>query len=207
MPKRLILVRHGTTDHNRRHLLQGWLDTPLNQEGLEQAQRLAKHLAQHYHFDHIYTSDLKRAHTTAKAIAEETQVPLTPTFLLRETNLGILQGHNWKELPPKLNKIWQQLREATHLQNLDWKEHQGESLGQVYQRLKNFLRHLYLNHQNQVIVVVTHGGILNRILELLNLKDLEEFISYHNTAITILDKTTSQTYQLTSLNDISHLSK
>ena len=40
----LVVVRHGETESNRTHTIQGHLNTPLSDVGLLQAERLAKHI-------------------------------------------------------------------------------------------------------------------------------------------------------------------
>lgn len=37
MPK-LYLVRHGFTNFNMRHIIQGWVDSPLTERGIKQAE-------------------------------------------------------------------------------------------------------------------------------------------------------------------------
>lgn len=57
---RVYIVRHGETDDNRRGIIQGHLDTPLNAAGVRQARLAADALAD-VPFDAAYTSDLSRA--------------------------------------------------------------------------------------------------------------------------------------------------
>lgn len=57
---RLYLIRHGETEENKNSIVQGHLDTVLNEDGREQARIVAKAL-QDIPFDLAYTSDLKRA--------------------------------------------------------------------------------------------------------------------------------------------------
>ncbi|MGA7262389.1 MAG: histidine phosphatase family protein, partial [Stellaceae bacterium] len=71
----LFLFRHGETDWNREGRLQGHTDTPLNATGLAQAQALAESLRPH-RLDVVVSSDLARAQTTARIVAEALRVPL-----------------------------------------------------------------------------------------------------------------------------------
>jgi len=58
---KLILVRHGETIENRRHILQGQTHGKLTPEGISQANRLADYLTTSFHIDVCFTSDLQRA--------------------------------------------------------------------------------------------------------------------------------------------------
>ena len=56
----VYLVRHGETDYNRQGIVQGQIDTPLNEAGIEQA-RLAADALEDTPFEVAYSSDLQRA--------------------------------------------------------------------------------------------------------------------------------------------------
>ena len=57
---RIYLVRHGETEANRKGIIQGQLDTSLNETGIRQAQNVARAL-QTIPFKKAYSSDLSRA--------------------------------------------------------------------------------------------------------------------------------------------------
>ncbi len=63
----LIFARHGETDNNKDGILQGHLDTPLNEKGRMDAQELARNLKD-IAFSEIYSSDLARAFNCAEQI-------------------------------------------------------------------------------------------------------------------------------------------
>ncbi len=79
----ILLVRHGETDWNRAKRLQGHLDISLNQEGITQANRLGKSLANES-IDIAYSSDLSRAFDTAQAILAQRSIPHFIDQSLRE---------------------------------------------------------------------------------------------------------------------------
>ena len=90
----LLLARHGETDWNVEHRLQGQLrpGPPLNEKGLLQAAALAVRLAGET-FEAVYTSDLQRTLQTAQAVCERRPgISLVSDALLRERFLGPLQG-------------------------------------------------------------------------------------------------------------------
>ena len=72
---RIVAIRHGETAWNVDTRIQGHLDIPLNDTGLWQADQVAQALAGEP-IAAIYTSDLKRAHATAQAVARTTGAPL-----------------------------------------------------------------------------------------------------------------------------------
>ena len=92
----LFLFRHGQTDWNREGRLQGHTDTPLNAAGLAQAEALAKRLLAH-RLDAVVSSDLTRALTSARIIAEVSGVPLLTDPGLREVSVGLAEGKLWEE--------------------------------------------------------------------------------------------------------------
>ena len=64
----ILLARHGETDWNRERRIQGHTDRPLTDEGRTQASVLAEELDRDPP-DAVYSSDLVRAHETARIVA------------------------------------------------------------------------------------------------------------------------------------------
>ena len=64
MAATLLLTRHGETDWNRERRWQGHAQTSLNATGRDQAQALARELADDPP-DAVYSSDLPRSRETA----------------------------------------------------------------------------------------------------------------------------------------------
>ncbi|WP_454301560.1 histidine phosphatase family protein [Salana multivorans] len=91
---RVVLLRHGQTDYNRAGRLQGQVDIPLNEAGLEQA-RAAASVVAGFSPALVVSSDLGRAIETARIVADALvdDVSVVPDPRLRERAFGELRGH------------------------------------------------------------------------------------------------------------------
>lgn len=128
----LTLVRHGETRHNKYNVIQGQLDVPLSNIGMEQAQLLGKHLQQQK-FTHVYSSDLSRAKQTALSILEKNNVtpgPIVEDQRLRERKFGSVEGRSFGYLREASNKANQSVGSYT--------PPGAETLAQVRQRAVSF---------------------------------------------------------------------
>ena len=90
--KRLILVRHGETDWNVQHRLQGASDIPLNDNGRAQARAAAPELARIAPVTRIVSSDLSRAFETATIIADAMGAQVVTDARWRERSYGVWEG-------------------------------------------------------------------------------------------------------------------
>ena len=69
----IYVIRHGETDWNTKHWLQGTTDIPLNRNGIEVAEITSEAL-KGIPFDVIFSSPLKRAYQTAEIMKRERQI-------------------------------------------------------------------------------------------------------------------------------------
>ena len=192
MPQKLILIRHGETNHNKKKICQGCLDIPLNSFGKSQAKRLANTLKPEQ-IDLIYSSDLSRTVQTAQPLAQQKNIPLIKTTLLRERNMGVLQGLSWSQIKKTHKKTLKKLDDKS---DVSWKMKNGESWNNVVTRIKEFLQLLSNKHPNKSIAVVTHGGSKRAILQTLGFKDLSTNTYIANTDLTIIEKTANNEYSI-----------
>ncbi len=156
----LFLVRHGETDWNLERRYQGQTDTPLNEAGWQQAERLARRLAG-CPFDVIYTVTLKRARQTAEAIAVRLGVPVRPDPRLREMRFGLLEGLTFDEAQaryPEMAAAWLTDREQPFPG--------GETFSQFSARVQGFLDEIRQAHDGQTVLLVSHGGPIKEMLRL-----------------------------------------
>ena len=83
----LLLIRHGETDWNNERRIQGHTDTPLNERGIEQAEKLAARLCSGEKINALYSSPLARAQEQGRT----ERVPLPPSHNGTEP-LPVLRG-------------------------------------------------------------------------------------------------------------------
>ena len=149
---KLILVRHGHTCLNvpgKDERLRGWLDIPLDEQGLAEAAETAQRLAD-YPVAAIYASDLRRARQTAEILRRRTHAArVSTTTELRPWNLGVFAGQRIVDILPFLNQL---------NRHPDLAAPSGESFYQFYGRYSRRLNELMrLAHETpHCIVAVTH---------------------------------------------------
>ena len=87
----LYIIRHGQTDWNVQHRLQGRTDIPLSDEGrrMAEAARLA---CRDVHFDICFSSPLIRAKETAEILLRDRNVPILTDNRLMEMGFGDYEG-------------------------------------------------------------------------------------------------------------------
>ena len=201
-PTRILAIRHGETAWNVDTRIQGHLDVDLNDQGRWQAQRLAQSLAQRDAIDHIYSSDLSRAHNTARAIAQATGAPITVTPGLRERHFGFFQGKTFAEIEATWPEDTRRWRGRDPL----WQPEGGESLVMVKDRIEQLLHSLASPHAGQQIALVAHGGVMDVLYRLATGQDLQAPRTWalSNTAVNRL-LWTPQGLSLVGWADVSHL--
>jgi len=141
---RLYIARHGETDWNLQHRLQGWTDIPLNDTGRRQADALAQSL-RGVHLDAIYSSTLSRSRETARTVAGSTGLTVKSLDGLRERNYGHFQGgpDTAADYVRRTN-VW------------DDRLDDGESLDQLLARTRTSLEQIRREHPSGNVLIVAH---------------------------------------------------
>ncbi|WP_326975249.1 2,3-diphosphoglycerate-dependent phosphoglycerate mutase [Caproicibacter sp. BJN0012] len=102
---KLVLLRHGESEWNKKNLFTGWTDVDLSDNGREEARNAGALLRQNgFDFDLCYTSCLKRAiHTLNLALEQMDRewLPVVKSWKLNERHYGALQGLNKAETSQK----------------------------------------------------------------------------------------------------------
>jgi len=161
----VVVVRHGETDSNRTHTIQGHLDTPLSTVGLQQAESVARYLSQ-LDFAAAISSDLARALQTCRAIVTANtsltgrEVTLWP--VLRERCFGQLEGK-------EATCMQEQVKGLNKDQILDWGPPGGETGRQFRDRVREFLAELCKKIDTMSpddtprLLLTSHGGFIKEL--------------------------------------------
>jgi len=143
---------------------------------IQQAKALGESLST-TKFDHIYASDLLRAHSTGKAVHERQPEPIPPftvSPLLREQHFGAAEGNKWVvEIPPGKTRE-ECYKEGIYpvLSGRQAKYEGGESLDDLAVRAEKALRECVLPHidSDAHIAIASHGLCISELMsELLKL--------------------------------------
>ena len=150
--RRVLLVRHGETEHNAGGVWQGQLDTPLSDLGVEQARAAGRAIAANRP-SRVISSDLARAAVTAKHVAEAADVPLTLDPRWREIHVGQWQGLHTSEVRARYADLLAEMDRADIRRGVD-----GETLAEVGSRAGESLREVLDGlGDDECVVVVAHG--------------------------------------------------
>ncbi|WP_315987374.1 histidine phosphatase family protein [Actinomadura sp. HBU206391] len=147
--RRLVLWRHGQTSWNLENRFQGKTDIPLDETGVAQAERAAR-LLSGLKPTAIVSSPLKRAATTAGALAEITGLPVN-----YDADLAERDGGEWEGLTGP------EIRARFPAEHAAWEPPGGETSAQVAKRVAAALgRAVDRLPAEGVLVVASHGAAL-----------------------------------------------
>ncbi|WP_292835980.1 histidine phosphatase family protein [Microbacterium sp.] len=157
----LLLVRHGETDWNAAHRIQGSSDIPLNDTGRAQARETAAMLAERFAGvrPFVVSSDLSRARETAQIIAAALGAGEPRAYpLLRERAYGVAEGLSVREYFERFG-AWD--RESVPDAETS-PELRRRAVGAV-QRIVRDARRLHAPLDVPVIAV-SHGGLIAQLI-------------------------------------------
>ncbi len=147
----LYFVRHGQTDFNVKHILQGsQFDEPLNTDGIKQMEDLIPQLPAD--FEVIFASPLKRVLMSVEIIKKHFDKPVIIKEELSERDFGTLAGKTWKDIPDG-----EHLRELDRDQQYDYRSYGGESVADVKNRIEKFLQEAKSSGYNTALIVSSNG--------------------------------------------------
>ncbi len=166
----LVLVRHGQSTWNAENLFTGWVDVPLSDLGVEEAQRAGERLAADgVRVDRAYTSTLRRAIDTGQAVLAalgQADLEQVQAWQLNERFYGALTGRNKRQTTEEFGEaqvhVWRR--------SFDVPPPGGESLKDTAARVLPYVEREVFPALREVgtVLVAAHGNSLRAMV-----KDLE----------------------------------
>ncbi len=169
MARNIYIFRHGETDYNVQKRMQGYLDIPLNANGIAQAQDLA-HKLSYIKLDCIYSSPLSRAMETAKIVAQHNNIKVIPKNGLSEWNLGTFCGHivrlteDPKDTPLNLSSDIVYVPRAL-IKDDDFIPEKGESYNMFKKRILETMMEIMKNTAAKNIGIASHSGVVKVLIQ------------------------------------------
>lgn len=174
---KIFFMRHGETDYNKKMIMQGALDTELNEIGKSQA-KIASEEVSKLNIDIIICSPQKRALETANIIAKKIDREIIVDERLRERSFGELQGVKiediLKENPLFLKKI--STDDEYFIEGV-------ESLEGVKSRIDSVLKFIKNDYNNKQILIISHGAIARILGNLIDINNKKSFVKLDNCQI------------------------
>ena len=159
----IYLVRHGTTEWNVKHMIQGRSDTELNEAGREMARQTGmKFISDGLAFDFIYSSPLQRAFETASLLSPGSDI-ITDDRLL-ELSFGPFEGKIVEDMLSDQDCAFRYFKSAPHLYNklvADMNDPSLETLTRLIERASDFLIDKIepLASTDKKILISGHGAL------------------------------------------------
>ncbi|MGM9929549.1 MAG: histidine phosphatase family protein [Bacillus sp. (in: firmicutes)] len=180
----LYLVRHGQTEWNVMHKMQGRGNGELTEKGVADAKALARRLAD-TPIDKIYSSSSKRAYETAKLIDSDRHIPLETSDDLQEMYFGEWDGQFVDDVKARYPQEYETFWEAPHL----FEGVNGETFSDVQKRAEKALKTILESEKDgSNVLVVTHSIFLRVLLATIKNLPLSDVFKQNRPGNTSLTK-------------------
>ena len=160
-PTRLLLLRHGQTEHSAQRRYSGRGDLPLTELGERQSAAAAARLSTTDGIAAVVSSPMLRARQTATPVADALGVPVSVHDGLIETDFGAWEGLTFaeaRERDPDLHTRW--------ITDTSVAAPDGESMDAVHRRVRRVRDQLIAEHGGATLVVVSHVTPIKALLRM-----------------------------------------
>jgi broad specificity phosphatase PhoE len=179
---RFLLIRHATTDDVGHRLSGRNPGVPLNAEGHAQAKQIATNLAS-IAIDHIYSSPMERAISTAKPLSERLHLPIHTHEAFNEIDFGTWTNGLLSELEQDTGfRLFNQFRSNVRIPG-------GELMLEAQTRIVSGIQKIAEMHPSSIIAVFSHSDMIRAaVTHYLGMSlDLISRIEISPASVTILD--------------------
>lgn len=142
----IYILRHGETEENTKGIMQGNMETLLNERGREQA-RSVREKVREAGIDLVISSPKVRAKETA--ILAAPGVELLEDERLLSRNHGEFEGMQRNEV--NLHDYWNIKK------NIQYER--AESVGEIFNRVSSLLNDISQKYSDRTVMLVTHSGL------------------------------------------------
>jgi len=200
--KTLYIIRHGETDYNRLNIVQGsGVDTPLNSNGLEQANLFYK-AYKNSPFDKIYVSALQRTKQTVQSFIDQ-GLPVEVIPELNEISWGKFEG---KVQTDEQKAVYWDMVNRWNNGDIHASIEGGESPFQLQLRQKRALDYIMSKEGESEILICMHGRAMKSFLCLMLQKSLDKMEEFKHSNLCLYKLVyENETFQMLEENNISHL--
>ena len=167
----LYIIRHGETELNSKHVLQGRSDHALNFHGFDQGKKAANWLkSPGITISKVYSSPLKRAIQTAELVAEGATI--TTDERLLEMDYGPYEGMSLLKPKKEVLKFFSDFANNPAPEGM-------EQLSDVVARTGEFVETIKEECEKEDILISTHAIAMKGILEYLDADAKGKYWSKH----------------------------
>ena len=180
----IYLVRHAEAEGNLYRRIHGWYDALVTDNGFRQIAALQDRFAK-IPVDAVYSSDLYRTMTTARAVYLPKGLPLQTDPRLREVNMGDWEDKPWGEV---YRKEPEEIARFNH-SDPTWRAPNGDTLGELGDRVEEAITQIARSHPGQTVAIFSHGTAIRQFLANVEGVAPEEWHTlphFDNTAVTCL---------------------
>ena len=199
----VYFIRHAEALGNVQEFFQGRTDCELSQKGVVQLEYLSNRFKD-INIEKIYSSPLIRTLETSNAIKKYHDVEIVIDERIIEIDGGVWEGLKWDDLPksyPLEYDLWQNKLHAFKIEN-------GESMIQVFERMKSAIRDIVSQNFGRTIAIVSHGCAIRNYLCYANGDNIDKIneVSWSdNTAVSLIEFDENHYPTIIYKNDSSHL--
>ena len=188
MKRTIWIIRHAQSEGNKKNIIQGHFDTELTDLGYRQARQTADWFYRQQslmNVKSIYSSDLKRAKSTAVEVAKKFNLSVQTKELLREAYFGKWEGLNGYEVEKEDPENYRRWKDEKR-----WRPSWCESFESLQERSKRVLKEIFEENSGEKdetdIIVASHGGFIYSLL----CNWLDDYRGYiQNCGISVLEGT------------------
>lgn len=197
----IYIIRHGETDYNKQHIIQGsGIDSDLNETGINQGLAFFEKYKSE-NFSTVLTSKLKRTHQTVEPFLKSAVI-WEQHSTINEISWGIEEG---KKPNPKSRNEYRKIRMAWESDDLNAKITGGESAHELGVRVAEFVEELKTRTEEKILVCC-HGRTLRALICLMKGEPLQNMNNYkHQNTCLYKAIRKNNTFVFELENDVSHL--